>query len=508
MNDCRFLFNKTLYKSLTFKIENKKENEEREEPENEILDAENLADSKETYVVGNDHENMSDIVEDQDKSKDKKIETLVLQNLPDDTKLPEENLADSKETYVVGNDHGSLTDFLNEDENDIKVTNSGPEISTPAQQPKGFETFIAISPQFDKDAENVLTSTAVKSKGVRKPFPSRSSSVPKPKFNSTLTLKNPKPTGATRHLALVKPTTKPTNTVRPKNPFASKNIYYDERWIQKQENGFSKWLNYVLTPELDWKAGKLDMTKVWKACSKNPSLGAPTREALSAKAYRFDRELNRLRRRACTLWQTPAIAKVIAKVEIEIEMKRLVIRKDKTINRDLGLKRNFLELLFCYNPLWLRIGLETVFGEIIPMQGPCDMVGLSHFILDRILTNPDIMSHFAHPTVPHHYRPGFDETMKQFTLKKFLHLVYFLDQAKQHKLIKHNPCLFHKDSKIKSSSTILLNFSRDFLSGEGNVLKHLAHLEYKVSVKQTALEEFDFGVTNLAVDLKDGIRLW
>lgn len=31
-------------------------------------------------------------------------------------------------------------------------------------------------------------------------------------------------------------------------PFAAKNMYYDERWMEKQERGFVTWLNFVLTP--------------------------------------------------------------------------------------------------------------------------------------------------------------------------------------------------------------------------------------------------------------------
>lgn len=25
-------------------------------------------------------------------------------------------------------------------------------------------------------------------------------------------------------------------------------MYYDERWIEKQEAGFTRWLNFILTP--------------------------------------------------------------------------------------------------------------------------------------------------------------------------------------------------------------------------------------------------------------------
>ena len=53
----------------------------------------------------------------------------------------------------------------------------------------------------------------------------------------------------------------------------------------------------------------------------------------------------------------------------------------------------------------------------------------------------------------------------------------------------------------------MLSFSRDFLSGEGDLVKHLAYMGYKVSHTQTPLEEVDYAVTNLATDLRDGIRI-
>lgn len=32
-------------------------------------------------------------------------------------------------------------------------------------------------------------------------------------------------------------------------PFAAKNMFYDERWIEKQQQGFTCWINYLLTPD-------------------------------------------------------------------------------------------------------------------------------------------------------------------------------------------------------------------------------------------------------------------
>lgn len=97
---------------------------------------------------------------------------------------------------------------------------------------------------------------------------------------------------------------------------------------------------------------------------------------------------------------------MITKVEIEVEKRRLVVRDDKNLHKDSGMKRQLLKLLLNYNPLWLRIGLETVYGEMIPFGGHSEqlVVVLSRFIVTRLLANPDIQQEFAHPTVPHLYK--------------------------------------------------------------------------------------------------------
>lgn len=97
--------------------------------------------------------------------------------------------------------------------------------------------------------------------------------------------------------------------------------------------------------------------------------------------------------------------------------------------------------------------------------------------------------------------------MTKFTLKKFLLLVYFLDVAKSQKLIRYNPCLFANTSPFKSSKDILLAFSRECLRGEGDITRHLSYMGYIVICEQTVMDEFDYTVTNLSQDLRDGIRL-
>lgn len=85
-------------------------------------------------------------------------------------------------------------------------------------------------------------------------------------------------------------------------------------------------------------------------------------------------------RSACTLWQSPSVSSVMLRVEVEVESGRLLVRADRCPRRDVGLKKRLLELLLAYHPLWLRIGLETVFGELVNVQGTGDVVGISRYL--------------------------------------------------------------------------------------------------------------------------------
>ncbi|XP_049321864.1 abnormal spindle-like microcephaly-associated protein [Astyanax mexicanus] len=305
---------------------------------------------------------------------------------------------------------------------------------------------------------------------------------------------------------------KPTQTAIPRHPlpFAAKNMFYDERWIEKQERGFTWWMNYVLTPD-DFKVA----TEVTKVNALSLTMGseklnipkAPTKEEMSFRTYTARRRLNRLRRAACQLFTSDSMVKAIQRLELEVEAKRLLVRKDRHLWKDIGERQKVLNWLLSYNPLWLRIGLETIFGELIPLESNSDVMGLAMFILGRLLWNPDIAAEFRHPKVPHLYRDGHEEALSRFTLKKLLLLVCFLDKAKESRLIEHDPCLFCMDAEYKATKDLLLAFARDFLSGEGILSRHLNLLGLPVSHTQTPLAEFSFAVQNLAVDLRCGIRL-
>ncbi|NXS35336.1 ASPM protein, partial [Pomatostomus ruficeps] len=324
-------------------------------------------------------------------------------------------------------------------------------------------------------------------------------------------ISKPVPGLAQSHLTFVKP----LKTVIPRHPmpFAAKNMFYDERWKEKQQRGFTWWLNFVLTPD-DFSV-KTNTSQVNAAAlvlgdenhHKMSLAKAPTKDEASLRAYTARRKLNKLRREACRLFTSESMARAIQKLEGEIETRRLLVRRDRHLWKDLGERQKVLNWLLSYNPLWLRIGLETIYGELIALESNSDVMGLAIFILNRLLWNPDIAAEYRHPTVPHLYREGHEEALSKFTLKKLLLLVCFLDCAKRSRMIDHDPCLFCRDAEFKASKDLLLAFSRDFLSGEGDLSRHLGFLGLPVSHIQTPLDEFDFSVTNLAVDLQCGIRL-
>nr|XP_023650446.1 abnormal spindle-like microcephaly-associated protein [Paramormyrops kingsleyae] len=314
---------------------------------------------------------------------------------------------------------------------------------------------------------------------------------------------------AQSHLTFIKP----AQTVIPRHPlpFAAKNMFYDERWMEKQERGFTMWMNYALTPD-EFKVNT-EVTKVNAmslAFQSNQPFNiskAPTKEEVSFRTYTARRRLNRLRQAACLLFTSESMVKAIRRLELEVEARRLLVRRDRHLWKDIGQRQKVLNWLLSYNPLWLRIGLETIFGEMIPLESNNDVMGLAMFILRRLLWNPDIAAEFRHPKVPHLYRDGHEDALSSFTLKKLLLLVCFLDKAKESKIIEHDPCLFCMDAEFKTSKDLLLAFSRDFLSGEGILPRHLGYMGLPVSHVQMPLDEFDFAVKNLAVDLRCGIRL-
>lgn len=293
------------------------------------------------------------------------------------------------------------------------------------------------------------------------------------------------------------------------DPFLSATYFYDENAVQKLEKEFMTWLNCILTPPADLDSNvevKVDVGKAWLENKSKDVPAAPTREQVSIM-YHNSHRLQSLRRAARALLMSPEIQLVFKKLIAQIEKKIIAVRSDKNLHLNVGLQKTILELLLCYNPLWLRIGLEVIYGVVLPMKSNSDIDGLTTFIVQRMFKNPFLKNKNSKSTVSNMLLPAYMEAIKKCTLKRFFMLVFFLDQAKQRKLISHDPCLFCRNAACKESREIIIRFTRELISGIGDITKHLRPLGYVVSHKQSYLDEYKYAVHNIALDIRDGVRL-
>ncbi|XP_043472176.1 uncharacterized protein LOC122504909 isoform X2 [Leptopilina heterotoma] len=280
----------------------------------------------------------------------------------------------------------------------------------------------------------------------------------------------------------------------------------DENWLTQQESEFKKWLNALMTPPEDFtETSAVDIGKIWQSVrTMDVDVLAESRESVSAR-YHTNTRLDTLRKAAAKMYQNPDLEANIASAMKCIQSGRLMIKRDTNLHLDIGLQKEIISLFMNYNPLWLRIGLETVYGLRIPLKSNNDLVGITRFLLSRFFSNSTIsdQSMFATSLRSDTLRDGINT----FILETFLKFVAFLDYAKTNKLIGDDPCLFRKKSPNKESRMILVRFSTLVLGGIGDVIKLLRIGGYVVKHQQSYLEEFDYAVQDMNYDLRDGVRL-
>lgn len=293
------------------------------------------------------------------------------------------------------------------------------------------------------------------------------------------------------------------------DPFLSSTYFYDEEAVDKFEIEFKRWLNCILTPPADLDSNveqKIDVGKAWIENRNKEVPLAPTREHVS-NVYHNSHRLESLRKSARALLMSPEISPVFQKLNAQIEKKLIAIRIDRNLHLDVGLQKMIMEMILSYNPLWLRIGLEAIYGLVLPLKSNNDIEGLTTFVIQRMFKNPHLRNKHSKSNAPNVLLPAYMDAIKKFTLKKFFMLVFFLDQAKQRKLIQHDPCLFCRNAICKESREIVIRFTREVIAGIGDITKHLRPLGYVVCHKQSYLDEYKYAVHNLALDIKDGVRL-
>lgn len=135
---------------------------------------------------------------------------------------------------------------------------------------------------------------------------------------------------------------------------------------------------------------------------------------------------------------------------------------------------------------------------------------LKTFVVNRVLTDHSVLMKYTkgRTNVPSgKFEKLYREEMRTLVLYRMMVLILFLDRAKMTNVLDTAPRLFAKSSDVKSSKAVLLSFCRNFLSSEGDFIKHLSRIGLKVSYVQDPIDELGFKVSNLATDLRDGSRL-
>ncbi|KAF7117033.1 hypothetical protein CNMCM5793_005680 [Aspergillus hiratsukae] len=205
-----------------------------------------------------------------------------------------------------------------------------------------------------------------------------------------------------------------------------------------------------------------------------------------------------------------------------LSMPKDALTQTRRLRHDLGVKRKFLDIwLETYDLRALRAAAETVTGRRVDNES---LDGDSHHssvettadkekILKRklerfldvfLVQNRDMdrdaqdLSHAGSDMASQAYRR---------TVLRSIMIVILLDKARLCRGTMLPSCLFRSSSPFKSSAAVMQALARLLLPASGDILKSLKHLDCHLSYEQPRLQEYEYQMSNLAVDLRDGVRL-
>lgn len=290
---------------------------------------------------------------------------------------------------------------------------------------------------------------------------------------------------------------------------------------ENDEVYYVNWINSVIATSFKIENVNTDITRIINDCilsesshfknssnhaSKTPHL--PLKDGISSLAYKEIKLMDMLRSKATKLYESERMKLVKEVLGEDLKVERFYIRKDKSIHADVGAKKFILEIFLNYNPLWLKVALETVFGEKIRCSHKHEVHTLVQFLTQKLLSFKALaLKKNCKNTTTYFLNENNVKAAKHHILFHFLLIVNFLDVAKRNRLIDHDPCLFRTDAIYKSSRDIIVAFSREYITGIGDIIKGLRNVGIDLQYTQNPIEEFNFTVTKLSIDLRCGVRL-
>jgi len=348
----------------------------------------------------------------------------------------------------------------------------------------------------------------------------------------SITSRSPRELTRTRSLPLnsVKTTFSPTKTRSPPRksnsfagPYKTRSMNNDA-WVDKQCNTYQEWLNFLFQN----RDGMHETDSMLGVDTVQPS------ERQTIRSLLIQRQGAHTRQMAISFYRGPEMLAIRNTIELDVDNKRLCFRTDPYALANLSLHSRLVSLLLSYSAPWLRLGLETIFGETITANLSSESSAtetetrslsgmrrgapkkttikalLKRFIIERILSDPDIKMKYTRGKcmMPSgKFEVLYKEEMGRYVLKRIIPLVVFLDHAKTEDIIHPSPCLFNKNAIVKSTKDFLAILCKDYIHGIGCLSKHLGLIGISVSYTQSHVDELDFSISNMAVDLRDGTRL-
>lgn len=301
--------------------------------------------------------------------------------------------------------------------------------------------------------------------------------------------------------------------------------FHTEFWVRQQEVAFTHWLNATIVPH--------------------------THSASEACADRRARRLasEAARTRLWSLYSVDAeVRSVILRVESHIDDGFLRLRGTEddggfksggSFLEDVKLRDEFERALGSYSLFWLRAAVDTLLGnpgDVVEDELSSESRGdgnnggwgdgrngfgngkaernryateraertalVAALVRDRALELEFGVGSTGAPP----FADGYQEALAGTVLKRTLLLVFLMDRARSG-LPPNTPLLFRGDAPCKSSAAVAELALRASTYGTGDVLRHIGHMGYRLYHAQEPIREYDFTVRNLAVDLRDGVRL-
>ncbi|KAJ5656955.1 hypothetical protein N7507_008905 [Penicillium longicatenatum] len=197
------------------------------------------------------------------------------------------------------------------------------------------------------------------------------------------------------------------------------------------------------------------------------------------------------------------------------------LARSSRLRQDVGLRRKFLDIwIHSYDLHVLAAAAETVIGRKV-----CNDIDLSqktmkaetsarctkpivrkleNFLCTFLLRNEDLDQSLLYAN---EISTEAQAKVYRRTVLRCIMLVALLDHAKQFLGPSLPRRLFVPSSPLKSSIDVLQALTRVLLPSCGDISKPLSHLGCHLSYHQHQLLEYNYQMDNIAVDLRDGIRL-